>query len=174
MTSHHPSPPRPLERGLPTTGPSLRPETPADAAFLAELFAAVRGKAFAALGWDDSTLRGFLATQQQFQARHYAAAYPGASNMVIMRNGKPAGRLILRRGASDIRVVDIALLPHHQGDGLGTALLRMVQEQAADLRATVSLAVSRDNPAHHLYRRLGFTETGGTEIVAEMRWHPPP
>lgn len=79
------------------------------------------------------------------------------------------GRLYLSARPGDIRIVDIALAPHWQGRGLGKALLRAVQAMAA-AGATASLSVMAGNPAHDLYRRLGFVTMAENGLVLEMRW----
>jgi ribosomal protein S18 acetylase RimI-like enzyme len=57
--------------------------------------------------------------------------------------------------------LSIAILPGYRGQGLGGLLLAALLEEARRSFKTVSLSVSRDNPAIRLYRRLGF------EVVSE-------
>lgn len=151
-------------------GIGLRPEDDGDGPFLLDLFAAARGPEFATLGWPAPVLRQFLAGQQQLQVRHYAGAYPGAFRGIVTGPEGPVGRLYLSAWPGDIRIVDIALAPHWQGRGLGKALLRAVQATAAAARATASLSVMAGNPAHDLYRRLGFVTVAENGPALEMRW----
>jgi GNAT superfamily N-acetyltransferase len=53
--------------------------------------------------------------------------------------------------------LSIAVLPDYRGMGVGTALLTALLDAAAERFPAVSLSVSRDNPAHRLYTRFGFT-----------------
>jgi ribosomal protein S18 acetylase RimI-like enzyme len=62
----------------------------------------------------------------------------------------------------DIRIVDISLLPEFRGQGVGTALLGAVTQEAAKEHRSVSIHVEKFNPAQRLYRRLGFVEAGGS------------
>jgi ribosomal protein S18 acetylase RimI-like enzyme len=149
----------------------LRPETAEDADFILDLFAAVRGPEFAAMGWPPALLRDFLASQSMMQNRHYANAYPGALRLIIMATDIRVGRLYLHPHPDGLRIVDIALMPDWQGRGLGGDLLRAVQAMAMDRRGGgVSLSVALANPAQRLYRRLGFTsqQTAGPDM--EMHW----
>lgn len=151
-------------------GIGLRPEDDDDGPFLLDLFAAARGPEFAALGWPAPVLRQFLASQQQLQVRHYAAAYPGAFRGIVTGPAGPVGRLYLHSRPGDIRVVDIALLPGWQGQGLGGALLGAVQAMAASSGATVSLSVNLGNPARELYQRRRFFTVAENGPALEMRW----
>lgn len=151
-------------------GFGLRRETDGDGEFLRDLFASVRGPDFAMAGWPPEMLASFLATQFQFQARHYAGAYPDAARYVITHRGEPVGRLFLHAGADAIRVVDVALLPQFRGGGLGASLLRAVQ--AAGGGAAITLSVNVGSAAQRLYQRLGFAEVAGNDAAWEMRWTP--
>jgi ribosomal protein S18 acetylase RimI-like enzyme len=62
----------------------------------------------------------------------------------------------VHRGESEIRIVDIALLPDYRGNGIGTALLRDLFSEADAAGKTVTIHVERFNPALRLYERLGF------------------
>lgn len=52
--------------------------------------------------------------------------------------------------------LSLALLPEYRGEGVGTALLKRLLEEAAARYTAVSLSVSKGNPARKLYERLGF------------------
>lgn len=54
--------------------------------------------------------------------------------------------------------LSMSVLPEHRGRGIGTELIRRLLHALAARGATeVSLSVQQSNPAHRLYRRLGFT-----------------
>lgn len=54
--------------------------------------------------------------------------------------------------------LSISLRPAHRGRGIGTELIRRLLAELAERGiAEVSLSVQQSNPAHRLYRRLGFT-----------------
>ena len=74
------------------------------------------------------------------------------------KRGGPAGRIYLFCTGTDIRIIDISLLPERRGGGLGTALLTAVITEATASGHSVSIHVEHFNPARRLYERLGFRE----------------
>ena len=56
----------------------------------------------------------------------------------------------------EIPELSIALLPGYRHRGIGTALLTQLIDEAQGRYVALSLSVSTDNPAAHLYQRLGF------------------
>ena len=88
---------------------------------------------------------------------------------VVLVDGEPAGRLTSHRGETEIRIVDIALLPEHRGSGVGTALLRDLLAEADAAGKRVTIHVERFNPALRLYERLGFAvaEDKGVYLLLE-------
>ena len=57
--------------------------------------------------------------------------------------------------------LSIALFPQYRGQGIGTALMsRIIEELTAAGYTRISLSVDKDNPARHLYERLGFKIIG--------------
>jgi ribosomal protein S18 acetylase RimI-like enzyme len=50
----------------------------------------------------------------------------------------------------------VAVMPDYRGQGLGTALLECLLENARAKYQSVSLSVWLENPAYRLYQRLGF------------------
>ena len=150
-----------LSPSLASRGITLRPEQPADGVFLETLFVSIRWPEFDGAGWSDEVRRNFLAHQFALQSRHYADCYRGAEWQIVERtnvegNAAPVGRLCLLEGQSDVRIVDISLVPEVRGAGLGAALLNAVKARAAARDRKVSIHVERNNPARRLYQRLGF------------------
>lgn len=66
--------------------------------------------------------------------------------------------LMCIRPVGDVQT--IAVVPEHEGRGIGSALLRTLHAQARELGATeVLLEVRADNPrAQRLYRRFGYEQ----------------
>lgn len=91
-----------------------------------------------------------------------------------MRGGKDIGRLYLERWPSQHRIIDIAFLPTHRGQGLGAALLRDLLDEAAIAGKAVSIHVEKFNPAMRLYRRLGFKTEEDKGVYDLMRWTAAP
>jgi ribosomal protein S18 acetylase RimI-like enzyme len=149
---------------------TLRPATPADRAFLLELYASTRAAELALLPWDDATKRAFV--EQQFTAQdvHYRRHYGDAAFDVVELAGEPAGRLTVLRGTEDIRIVDIALLAAFRGRGIGTALLQAVLDEAGASERSVSIGVEVTNPARALYARLGFEAIEDHSPYLLMAW----
>jgi ribosomal protein S18 acetylase RimI-like enzyme len=123
------------------------------------------------VAWDDAQKEAFLRQQFDAQDAWWQENYVGAAFDVILVDGEPAGRLYVHRGPSEIRIVDIALLPEHRGDGVGTRLLdELLAEGDADAKS-VTIHVERMNPALRLYERLGFAlaEDKGVYLFLERR-----
>jgi ribosomal protein S18 acetylase RimI-like enzyme len=157
--------------------PLQRPVTLGDDGFLFTLYASTRAHELATWGWGPAQQELFLRMQYQAQVRHYAATYPPEGHVILEQEGLPVGRLWVVRASTELFLVDIALLASHRGMGLGTHLLRTLQDEAARAGLPVRLNVTRDNPARRLYTRLGFTPMPGSSDAApylELRWHPAP
>ena len=149
---------------------SLRPITPEDESFLAGLYASTRTQELAQTNWSDEQIAMFCRMQFNAQTAHYGENYPGASFQIIERNGVSAGRLYVARWENEIRIIDIALLPEHRGAGLGTRLLKELQEEAGAAGKKLSIHVEQFNPARRLYERLGFQEVEEKEVYLLMEW----
>ncbi|CAM3846807.1 GNAT family acetyltransferase [Pseudomonas reidholzensis] len=149
----------------------LRPQTEADWPFLRALFVSRRwAEACAAPGWGDAQRLAFLHSQAELQQRHYAEHFPSAAFLLIEQQQAPIGRLCIQHGAEALHLVDIALLPAWQGQGIGTALIQAMLREAGDLPCT--LHVEAFSPAQRLYQRLGFRSTGEQGFYLKMQ-HPP-
>lgn len=151
---------------------TCRPAAPADTALLREVYAATRAEELAPLPWPEAAKQAFLDQQFNAQDHSYRHNYPGADFLVILVDAIPAGRLYLHGRPSEIRIMDIALLPAFRGLGFGTALLRNIQKLATESGRAVSIHVETFNPARRLYERLGFHPAGQTEVYLLLEWPP--
>ncbi|MEW6212914.1 MAG: GNAT family N-acetyltransferase [Acidobacteriota bacterium] len=149
---------------------TLRPAEMEDEAFLFELYRSTREEEISRWGWDEAQKQAFLSLQFRGQQQHYQLAYQGADHLIIMIAGRAAGRLMTLRTESEIRLVDIALLPEHRGKGIGERLMRDLQQQARESGKPLRLHVERFNRAARFYHRLGFRviEDRGTHFF--MQW----
>lgn len=154
-------------------GITLRPERdPDDLAFLFQVFASTRADEMAMVPWSEQEKLAFLSQQFQFQRKAYTTNYAGSAFLIVVHGGADVGRLYVYRGKSDIRIVDIALLPSARNLGIGGFLLRELQDEAARDGKTLSIHVEKPNPARRLYDRLGFVKEADREIYDFMVWRP--
>ena len=85
-----------------------------------------------------------------------------AKSQILVVDGQDAGVASVEQRAEEYFVASIAVAPSWQRRGLGTAVIRDVQAQAAHERKPVRLQVLKVNPARRLYERLGFAVTSET------------
>jgi len=155
-----------------TRATSLRPESSQDREFLFALYASTRDEEMKLVPWSDSQKHDFLRMQFELQSTHYHNYYSSASYQIILCESRPIGRLYVHRGASQIRVIDIALLPQHRGAGIGRQLLEEVLAEGLAAKKTVAIHVERNNPALRLYTRLGFSILEDKGVYYYMEWSP--
>jgi len=148
---------------LAARGVSLRRQTEEDYPFLCRLYVSVRWGELQAVPWTDAQRLAFLEDQYSKQHLHYTTHYTRSDFLIIERDGVPVGRLCIDRGhPSDLRVVDIALLPEARGAAIGGDLLRAVIAEAEAEGKVTSIHVEQENPAKRLYERLGFRDVSQT------------
>ena len=150
----------------------LRPAGDADRAFLLQVYGSTRADELSRLPWTDEQKTAFVVHQFEAQDSHYRKHYDDAAFDVIEVDGDPAGRLYVHRGPHEIRIVDITLMPAFRGRGLGTRLLRGLIAEAEDSGRKLSIHVEINNPARHLYERLGFRPAGEHGVYVLMERMP--
>src|SRR3954465_14284195 len=94
-----------------------------DFPFTAVLYASTRSEELAPTNWPDEVKQAFLAQQHEAQHRHYQAHYPGAEWLIVEKDDAAIGRIYIHERESDIRLIDIALLPAHRRTGIGGAMI---------------------------------------------------
>ena len=150
----------------------LRAETDADYPFIAALFAETRRDELTHVPWPEQAKRDFLASQCRLQHDHYAKHYAHAELLLIECSGRPIGRIYVHASTGEIRLMEIALLGSYRNRGIGTALVRGLQDLAASRQICVTLHVEPTNPAQNLYRRLGFGFVENRGIYDFLDWTP--
>jgi ribosomal protein S18 acetylase RimI-like enzyme len=154
---------------------ALRPATPEDYEELVGVYASTRAAELAQVTWwDDAQKLAFCRMQYDAQKTEYDARYPDAQYDLILLEGRLAGRYWVGRGEDEIRLLDIALLPWAQGQGVGTVLVRaLIEEARASHRRLRHMVFVLNEGARRLYERLGFVvfeEAGGAYL--HMEWRP--
>jgi GNAT superfamily N-acetyltransferase len=147
----------------------LRSAGPEDEGFLFHLYCTTRAEEVAAWGWPPVQRDLFLQMQYRGLTQQYAQLRD-TEHQLILRDGHPAGRLLVARWPEQLRVVDVALLPEYRGSGLGTALLRALQAEAKEAGKPLRLRVLKTNPAARLYARLGFVPLDDDGLYVQMEW----
>jgi ribosomal protein S18 acetylase RimI-like enzyme len=147
---------------------SLREATPADQSFLLDVYASTRIDELAPLDWSDDQKRAFIKMQYVTRER----IYPQGDNQIIVVNGREIGRILVDRGETSIRLIDIALLTEYRNAGIGTRLLRDLIKESTAAGKPIVLHVLATSPAARLYERLGFRQTGYEAAYFEMKWEP--
>jgi ribosomal protein S18 acetylase RimI-like enzyme len=153
-------------------GLTLRPARQEDEDFLFEVYAGARAEEMARTGWDEARQRAFLQIQFAAQQRHYQTHYPQGDHRLIVKDGRPIGRIYTAVTDQEIRILDIALLPQHRNGGAGTALLKDILADAESSRRTVRIYVESFNPSLRLFERLGFSRVETSGLHHLMEWRP--
>ncbi|MEU8325817.1 GNAT family N-acetyltransferase [Nonomuraea sp. NPDC048881] len=123
----------------------LRPATPADADWLADLKALTMRPDLERLGlWD-----------QDWARRRFLDTYIPANTDIIEIDGKPVGVIAVRAEVDTQWIEHFYLDPAAQGRGIGGQVLRHVMDAHRDARP-FRLAIDRGSAARRLYERAGF------------------
>ena len=151
---------------------TLRPERPEDESFLSTVYAGTRQEELDATGWPPAKRESFLKMQFKAQRQGYRSSFPEADFQIILANGHAVGRMIINRAPCELLLVDIALLPEHRGQGIGTELLRQLLREAEASGRPLKLSVIKGQRAGRLYQRLGFKKIGESDLRDELEWRP--
>ena len=150
----------------------FRPITDDDLEFLQRLYASTRADEMAVVPWSDEEKRVFL--DQQFHAQHtfYHQQFRDARFSLILQDEQPIGRLYLQHRKDEFRIIDISLMPEARGKGFGGGILQDILDEAQQHQLPVRIHVEYNNPAMHLYERLGFVKTDETGVYYLMERKP--
>ena len=114
-------------------------------------------------GWDDHQQAEFF--ERRFQPERLE---------IIEIAGEEVGVLDVESRADELFLADVEIHPAWRGSGIGSAIVRSLQERARAADQPLALQVLHVNTrARSLYERLGFQEVWRDEIRARLRWRPP-
>ena len=147
----------------------LRAIEESDQPFLLALFASTRPD-LALL--DPVTREMLLRMQLEAQRSHYLRHYPQMEASIVEVDGQPAGRMYVACTATEIRLLDISLLPEFRRRRVGGRLLSRLQDTARDLGVPLRLHVLQGNTAQGLYQRHGFHAGEPEGLYRPMEWSP--
>jgi len=134
----------------------LRPVEEKDAAFIEAVYRTTREVELNLTNWSEHQKNAFISMQLTAQLTEYKTKFPGARFQIIIYNKKNAGRFYTWENETEIRLLDITLLPQFRGKGIGKHLLERLIQRSNKIQKRLSLHVDASNPALKLYRRLGF------------------
>jgi ribosomal protein S18 acetylase RimI-like enzyme len=127
-----------------------------DQEFIERVYRSTREIELNLTSWPEDQKQRFIIMQLMAQLTEYNNKFKNASYQVLLFKKKPAGRLYTWESNSEIRIIDISLLPEFQGKGIGTKVLTDIIGSAKQRSKTVTLYVAHGNPVKKLYERLGF------------------
>lgn len=149
---------------------TLRPLQATDQNAIDQLYSACRTD-LQALPMPAEIISNLIRQQQQIQAHGLSQQYPAAQTLVLAQAEQILARIIFDTGATDVRLIDIMVLPMVQRRGLARQLLRYLQELAANHQLPLRLGVMKDNPkAIALYLSCGFQVSKEDYLEQQMQW----
>ena len=143
-----------------------------DFPFLRKVYRSTREEELSHSGMSDEDKSRFIEFQFNAQHAHYSQAYKDAEFDLILLDDEPSGRLYTWRTETQIRIMDIALLPKYQSKGIGTTILKSIIQESDKTGKKVSLHVEYFNPALRLYESLGFKKVDDSGIYFYMERIP--
>jgi GNAT superfamily N-acetyltransferase len=166
----------PLPPSAPAREWTLRgdPAGPADEEFLRGLYASSRRDELTAAAGSAEQAEALVRMQFAAQQHQYREAYPEAEDRIVLAEGEPIGRFYVNRAPGEILVVDMALLPHARGRGLGSALVKeLMDEAAAHGQVVRSLVLLGNTASLRMGLGLGFVVVSEDGPFLRMEWRPP-
>jgi len=154
---------------------AVRPALPQDEIFLYDLYRAIRDPEFALAPLTADQREHLIRIQFRGQMTSYAQTYPNSCYHIVLLDSKPVGRLWVAQLDREFHLVDIAVHPSVQSKGIGTALVRRLQQDAAKAGLPIRSMVFRFNAGSlRFHQRLGFNIYRSDEVHHYMEWKPLP
>jgi ribosomal protein S18 acetylase RimI-like enzyme len=148
----------------------LRAARPEDDAFLLDVYASTRADELALTQWTTTQRDAFLRMQFEAQRQHYGQQHPEQELAVVELAGSPIGRLWVARKKSEIRILDLTIIPSHRSRGVGTRLLENLMSEASGAGKELTIYVESYNRSIGLFHRLGFLKTGESGFSHLLSW----
>jgi GNAT superfamily N-acetyltransferase len=136
----------------------LRPVTAQDQAFLAAL---------AQSRWSGLPLPELAAMQDRAQRAAYVSEYGAGGEHLVIVDGEPVGRAWWADRDKTREIVDVALLPSAQHQGIGSRVFTDLIAGAGGHRVICTVDRSKTRWLDHLFG-LGFVEVSGDVLNANL------
>jgi ribosomal protein S18 acetylase RimI-like enzyme len=147
-----------------------RPAAEADEPFLRALYASTRPEVAA---WPAEPREAFLAQQFEAQRTGWGVMFPGSRHDVIVLAERPIGRVWVHWSGAECLIVDLALLPDHRRQGIGTQVVEEILVDADRAGVPTRAHVERTNtPSLAFWTRLGFGEVAADALFIEIERPP--
>ena len=130
---------------------------------------------------DDQLLRDLFAADRvplllgiQYTGRQagWSVQWPHAEGYVIEVDAVPVGRLLLNRTDALWWVVDLAVLPHRRGEGIGSLVLSDLVRSSGMIGARLGLKVEREAASRSFFERHGLKVVGEDEEQVILQTTP--
>lgn len=112
-------------------------------------------------GWD-----------QTREERNFAEFFKVEEVRIIIADGQAVGWIQEQVEDMTINLGSFYVMPGMQGHGIGTKVLNILLESAADQSKAMTLAVVKINPARYFYEKRGFQITHEDQHKFYMRADP--
>ena len=122
--------------------------------------------------WSDEQRHAFVSSQFAAQQDFYSRTYGQADHSIILTRGRAVGCLYLARLEDQLRIVDVTILPKDRNAGIGSYLLKRLQNEARRSEQPLRIYVERFNPSMTLFERLGFQSIEEQGVHLLMQWSP--
>jgi ribosomal protein S18 acetylase RimI-like enzyme len=150
-----------------------RAATSGDEPFLFDLYCAVRADEFALMPLPEPQKQQLIRMQYDGQMNGYRSEFPNSGFEIVFEAERKIGRIWIARMPDSFHLVDIAILPEARNTGIGTQLIRELQNEAKLAGKPVRLSVFRFNPGSiRFHQRLGFAVTHEDDIQFHFEWNP--
>lgn len=152
----------------------LRPPSIEEQQLGQQLFIDSRWSQFSAL--PSAQARALLVQQYQLQQASYRQHYPTAIQLTIDWQQQAVGQLWLAwlptsELPSRLHLIDLVIDPRWRQQGVATAVLYQLQQQATQAKVPLQLWVNQQNsPALRLYHKLGFVCIESTACDCLLSW----
>ncbi len=108
--------------------------------------------------------------REPVQRRVVEKALAAGGSSILRAEGADAGWVDVAETRHVVQLRQLYLAPAMRNRGLGTAFLNWMKERADRKRKDLTLEVLANNPARHLYERLGFKAVSTTDNRVTMRY----
>jgi GNAT superfamily N-acetyltransferase len=149
----------------------LAPTTEDHQVFLQRVFIQSRKALWHSAGLSAPWLDKLLADQFALHQRAPIDEEKQRYSYVISAQGQWVGRLLMRSDATTLHLLDIALLPEQQKQGIGQKVMNYLQQQARARHQQLTLDADETNRAFQWYLRCGFTITQKVGTLCSMAWN---